>query len=87
MGIKNCRWFLFPIALIMLNSCSSQASAENIRVRKGIVYIKSHEEPFTGYLIGESEEGYRRITCSFIKRSYRFFIKVFYSKFSDLVLK
>ena len=68
MRIEYSRWFLFLLILLTIISCSRKMPSQDIQIRKGIVYIKGHEEPYTGYVIGKSDEGYRNKICSFKKQ-------------------
>ena len=51
----------------MLMGCTSKISAQDSRVMRGLLYRKGQSEPYTGYVVGKSREGYRSETCRFKK--------------------
>jgi antitoxin component YwqK of YwqJK toxin-antitoxin module len=62
-GIFFCCFLLFFIF-----SCTSEIPIQEVRVKRGIVYQKGDEEPFTGYIVGKSNEDYRDQKCRFKKQ-------------------
>lgn len=62
-GVFLC-WFL----LFIIFSCTSEIPIQEVRVKRGIIYQKGNEEPFTGFIVGNSREGYRDQKCRYKKQ-------------------
>jgi antitoxin component YwqK of YwqJK toxin-antitoxin module len=59
---------LFCFIGIFILSCTSEIPIKEVRVKRGIVYQKGDEEPFNGFVVGKSNEGYRDQKCRFKKQ-------------------
>lgn len=63
---------LFTAVFLMLNvtGCSKEVAARDTVVRDGRLYLRGGDQPFTGFVLGKSREGYRTRTCAF-KKEYK----------------
>jgi hypothetical protein len=72
--IGRNRKYYFPgfllALLLMLGQigCSQEVADRDTVLRDGVLYLRGADEPFTGFVIGKSREGYRTQTCSFKKQ-------------------
>jgi antitoxin component YwqK of YwqJK toxin-antitoxin module len=60
---------IFALSLLTVG-CSNEISKADTYTLSGRLYQRGNEEPFTGCVIGESEEGYRSHLCIF-KKEYK----------------
>lgn len=60
--------FRYCFLALFILSCTSEIPIQEVRVKRGIVYQKGAEKPFTGYVIGKSSEGYRDQKCRYKKQ-------------------
>lgn len=58
--MKMCCKFLIFNMIIMIFACGAEVHKSGTIIRKGIVYQKGEEKPFTGFVVGKGREGYRR---------------------------
>lgn len=68
MKISRPGVFLGCFLVFFILSCTSEIPIQEVRVKRGVVYQKGSEEPFTGFVIGKSSEGYRDQKCQFKKQ-------------------
>jgi hypothetical protein len=54
-GVK-CIAFL---TILMIFGCQAEIPRSETVVRRGVVYQKGEEKPFSGYVVGRAREGYR----------------------------
>ncbi len=62
--------FLSCLFAFFILSCTSEIPIKEVRVKHGVVYQKGADEPFTGFVVGKSSEGYRNQKCRF-KKEYK----------------
>jgi hypothetical protein len=60
--------FVCCFLLLFSLSCTSEIPSQEVRVKRGIIYQKGIKEPFTGFVVGKSSEGYRDQKCRFKKQ-------------------
>jgi antitoxin component YwqK of YwqJK toxin-antitoxin module len=48
-------------------SCEKKVMQKDTILRRGILYQKGEDQPFTGIVVGKGREGYRRMVCTFEK--------------------
>jgi hypothetical protein len=60
--------FLWCFLSFFILSCTSEIPIQQVRVKRGIVYHKGDEVPFTGFVVGKGSEGYRHQKCRFKKQ-------------------
>jgi hypothetical protein len=66
--VSHSRVFLCCFLLFFTLSCTSEIPIQEARVKRGVVYQKGDKEPFTGFVVGKSREGYRDQKCRFKKQ-------------------
>ena len=59
--------FFCMISLLTMG-CSKELSKTKTISRSGLLYEIGSDEPFTGYIVGKSREGYRSTACTFKKQ-------------------
>lgn len=47
------------LTILMIFGCRAEIPRSEIVVRRGVVYQKGDENPFSGYVVGRAREGYR----------------------------
>jgi antitoxin component YwqK of YwqJK toxin-antitoxin module len=57
---------IFALTLVTVG-CSNEISKASTYSMGGMLYQRGSEKPYTGYVIGESREGYRSKACIFRK--------------------
>ncbi len=67
MKINRPRVFLSCLLALFILSCTSEIPIQQVRVKRGVVYQKGDNDPFTGFVVGKSSEGYRDQKCRFKK--------------------
>lgn len=72
-GRKSPLVLIFLVLLLMMATvmgCDREVVEHETILRNGLLYIKGGANPFTGFVIGKSREGYRTQTCTF-KKEYK----------------
>jgi hypothetical protein len=62
--------FIFVLPLFFmsgLTACDNEVSARDTVSRDGVLFLKGDDDPFSGFVVGKSSEGYRTQTCTFRK--------------------
>jgi hypothetical protein len=47
------------LTILMIIGCQAEIPKSGTVVRRGVVYQKGDQKPFTGYVVGRAREGYR----------------------------
>lgn len=56
------------LCMLAIVACGRETTKQETFVNNGILYSKSNQKPFTGYLVGKGREGYRRQVCTYKKK-------------------
>ena len=68
MKYKHSSVFIYCLLVLLVVSCAREIPVQQVRIRRGLVYQKGADEPFSGFVTGISREGYRDQKCRFKKR-------------------
>ena len=58
-NMKIGRKCILFFMILILFACQAEIPKSETVIRKGIVYQKGDEKPFTGFVVGRGQEGYR----------------------------
>ena len=71
MSYRGNRAFLGALCLLLaviLVGCGKEIRQDRTVVKKGLVYEMGSQKPFSGYVVGNGREGYRREAMRYEKR-------------------
>jgi antitoxin component YwqK of YwqJK toxin-antitoxin module len=61
---------IFIFCVLIFFACQAEIPNSETTVRRGLIYQRGDDEPFTGYVVGSGREDYRSQTCRY-KKEYK----------------